>query len=60
MIVQEDEDEDEDKNKDKEEVEIYCLENSKYIIQKNSQDVSFTFSFSDNCKIDVLLKNICE
>lgn len=44
----------------KEEVEIYCLENSKYILQKNSQDIPFTFSLDNDCKIDVLLKNIWE
>ena len=44
----------------KEELEIYCLENSKYILQKNSPDTPFTFSLDDDCKIDVLLKNIWE
>ena len=40
------------------EVEIYGLENSKYILQKNSQNIPFTFLLSGNCKIEVLLKNI--
>ena len=45
---------------EKNEIEIYCLENSKYILQKNSQNISFTFSFDNDCKIEVLLKNIWE
>ena len=44
----------------KEELEIYYLENSKYILQKYSPDVPFIFSLDDDCKIDVLLKNIWE
>jgi Uma2 family endonuclease len=47
---------DEEKNK----VEISCLENSKYILQKNSHDIPFTFHLEDDCKIKVLLKNIWE
>ncbi len=47
-------------DEEKEEVEIYCLEHSKYIIQENSQDIPFTFSIDNDCKIDVLLKNIWE
>ncbi len=44
----------------KEEVEIYFLENSKYILQKNSKDTPFTFSLDNDCKIDVPLKNVWE
>ena len=42
------------------ELEIYCLENSKYILQSFSPEIPFTFSLSDDCKIDVILKNIWE
>jgi Uma2 family endonuclease len=45
---------------EKEAVEIYCLENSKYLLQKFSTEKSFTFSLSDDCKIDVTLRNIWE
>lgn len=45
---------------DKNEVEIFCLENSKYILQKSSQDIPFTFSFDGDCQINALLKNIWE
>ena len=41
-------------------VEIYHLENSKYILQKSSSKTPFTFYLDDNCKIDVSLKNIWE
>ncbi|HJY21678.1 MAG TPA: hypothetical protein VJ279_02265 [Hanamia sp.] len=47
---------DEEKNK----VEIYCLENSKYVLQKNLQDIPFTFLLEDDCRIEVLLKNFWE
>lgn len=42
------------------ELEIYCLENSKYLLQNFSPENPFTFSLSDDCKIDVVLKNIWE
>jgi Uma2 family endonuclease len=47
-------------DEEKNEVEVYCLQNSKYIIQKNTSSTPFTFSFDDECKIKVLLKNIWE
>ena len=45
---------------EKETVEIYCLENSKYLLQNFSPENPFTFSLSDNCEIEVVLKNIWE
>jgi len=45
---------------DKELVEIYLLEHSKYINQSFSQENVFTFSFSEDCFIDILFKNIWE
>jgi len=45
---------------EKETVEIYCLENSKYLLQNFSPENPFTFSLSDDCKIDVVIKNIWE
>jgi len=45
---------------EKEIIEIYCLENSKYLLQDFSPENPFTFSLSDDCKIDVVLKNIWE
>ena len=47
-------------DEDKNEVEIYCLENSKYSLQKNSPETPFAFSLDEDCKIEVLLKNIWE
>ena len=47
-------------DQDKEDVEIYCLENSKYVLQKNSLETSFIFSLDDNCIIEVLPKNFFE
>jgi Uma2 family endonuclease len=43
-----------------ESVEIYLLKDSKYILQKFSQETPFTFSMNDDCKIQVILKNIWE
>ena len=45
---------------EKELEEIYFLKNSKYLLQNFTSETPFTFSFSDNCKIEVLLKNIRE
>lgn len=45
---------------EKELVEIYCLQNEKYILQKFSHESAFTFFLSDDCKVDVTLKNIWE
>jgi len=47
-------------DEEKNEVEIYCLENSKYILQKNILDIPFTFLPDNDCEIEVLLKNIWE
>ncbi len=47
-------------NQNKEEVEIYCLENSKYVLQKNSLKTSFVFSLDEGCEIKVLPKNFFE
>lgn len=44
----------------KESVEIYFLENSKYHLQEFSPETPFTFALSDDCKIDVLVKNFWE
>jgi Uma2 family endonuclease len=45
---------------DKESVEIYCLEDSKYNLQEFSPENPFTFSLSDDCSIDVVVKNFWE
>jgi Uma2 family endonuclease len=45
---------------DKELVEIFSLENSKYIAQSFSLENAFTFSLSEDCMIDILFKNIWE
>ena len=47
-------------DEEKNEVEIYCLENSKYLLQKNPSGIPFTFFLDGDCKIKVLLKNIWE
>ena len=45
---------------EKESVEIYSLQNSKYVLQENFPDTPFTFSFEDDCEIELLIKNIWE
>jgi Uma2 family endonuclease len=45
---------------EKESIEIYSLQNEKYRLQEFSQDVSYLFTLSDDCKIEVTLKNIWE
>lgn len=45
---------------EKEFLEIYALEDSKYILQNYSDDIPFIISLSDNCKIAIDLKNIWE
>ena len=45
---------------DKESVEIYFLENSKYQLQQFSPETPFTFALSDDCNVDVLVKNFWE
>ncbi len=47
---------DEEKNK----AEIYHLENSKYVFQKSTQKNAVTFTLTDECSINVALKNIWE
>lgn len=41
-------------------VEIFHLEDSKYQLQKAAPEKSFSFSLSDDCCIEVILKNIWE
>jgi Uma2 family endonuclease len=45
---------------EKNEAEIYVLEKSKYVSQKNSKELPFTFLLSDGCQIELLIKNIWE
>ncbi|MEO8567705.1 MAG: Uma2 family endonuclease [Ginsengibacter sp.] len=45
---------------EKEFVEIYSLQHSKYVLQKNPSEIPFTFSLDNNCKIEVLIQNIWE
>lgn len=45
---------------EKESVEIYLLKDSKYFLQKFSQEKAYVFSFDDYCNIKVILKNIWE
>ncbi len=45
---------------DKEMVEIYGVEDSKYTLQKFSPEKPFTFLLSDDCNIEIVLKNIWE
>jgi Uma2 family endonuclease len=45
---------------EKESVEIFCLEDSKYILQNFSPENPFTFSLSDDCDIDIVVKNFWE
>ena len=47
-------------DEEKEEVEIYCLKNSKYILQKNPGSTPFIFLLDNDCKIEMLIKNIWE
>ncbi len=47
-------------DQERDDLEIFSLENSKYILQKNSSKSPFAFHLGDNCKIEVLLKNIWE
>lgn len=47
-------------DQEKNELEIFCLENSKYVLQKNPSNATFTFYLEDDCKIEILLKNIWE
>jgi Uma2 family endonuclease len=45
---------------EKESVEIYSLEDSIYNLQKLSPENPFTFSLSEDCNIDVVVKNFWE
>jgi Uma2 family endonuclease len=45
---------------DKETAEIYSLEDSKYNLREFSPENPFTFSLSDDCNIDVVVKNFWE
>ncbi len=42
------------------EAEIYLLENSKYILQRNPEDTPFIFSLDNGCKIELIINNIWE
>ncbi len=44
----------------KETVEIYSLKDSKYVLQTFSPENPFTFSLSDDCDINVVVKNFWE
>ncbi len=43
---------------EKELVEIYFLQGSKYVLQKFSPEIPSTFLLTDDCKIEVTIKNI--
>jgi Uma2 family endonuclease len=45
---------------EKETVEIYSLKDSKYELQSFSAESDFTFSFLDDCNIDIVVKNFWE
>ena len=45
-------------DEEKETVEIYMLNNKNYVLSSHSSGKPFTFILSDDCKINVLLKNI--
>ncbi len=45
---------------DKESVEIYSLKDSKYNLHEFSPENPFTFTLSDDCNIDVVVKNFWE
>ena len=45
---------------EKDSLEIYLLINEKYVSQKFSEEATFNFSLSDNCKIGLAIKNIWE
>lgn len=45
---------------EKEHIEIYLLENLEYVLQSYENDKPFSFAFTDECKIELLLKNIWE
>jgi hypothetical protein len=45
---------------EKESIEIYSLQDAKYILQEFLQEEPFHFTLPDECKIEVTLKNIWE
>ena len=45
---------------EKESVEIYMLHDKQYVLTSHSSGAPFTFTFPDDCKIDVLIKNFWE
>ena len=45
---------------EKESVEIYYLEQSKYILQSFSPENTFAFSLSDECNFDIIVNNFFE
>jgi Uma2 family endonuclease len=47
-------------DEEKESVEIYMLRDDQYVLISHSSDTPFTFTFNDDCKIDLLIKNIWE
>ncbi len=47
-------------DEEKNEIEIYSLDDSKYSLQPINADSSFVFTLDDDCRIELLLKNIWE
>jgi Uma2 family endonuclease len=47
-------------DEEKESVEIYILNDKQYVLTSHSSGKPFTFTFSDDCKINIFLKNIWE
>ncbi|MEP6948959.1 MAG: Uma2 family endonuclease [Ginsengibacter sp.] len=47
-------------DEEKESVEIYILTDKQYVLTSHSLSKSFTFILSDDCKIDLWIKNIWE
>ena len=47
-------------DEEKESVEIYMLHDDQYVLRPHSSVKPFTFTFTHDCKIDVLIKNIRE
>lgn len=47
-------------DEEKNEVEVYSLTDSKYALQPINTDSTFTFTLDDDCRIEILLRNIWE
>lgn len=47
-------------DEEKNEVEVYSLTDSKYSLQPINTDSTFTFTLDDDCRIEILLRNIWE